>query len=396
MPTRRKFLESLATGVLGAGALAPHLVPTKEGLPRAGSGRTDRHPRSPSLRILVLGGTGFLGPHVVRYARQRGHRVTIFTRGRSQPELFEESFTEVEHLIGDRNEPDGLAALRGRSWDAVMDHSGQDVQWTRDSASLLRDAAGAYLYVSSTGVFTPYRQVNISEDGPITLTDSPPRDPPSYGVMKALSEEATRDEFGDRAVVVRPGYIVGPGDPTDRWTYWPMRIMRGGEIPVTGRRDDPVQYIDVRDLTEWMIHLLEQGTTGTFNAVGPGRRQTLAEFVHGIAACTSTDLTWTWIDDHDWLESYPFRTTSTGATRGFTYSVPWVLPREDQLGHMQIDNRKARAAGLTYRPLAKTVRDTVEWRTSPLVPEPIRSEPRYVLDDAEEARMLEAWKGRRG
>lgn len=394
MPTRRRFLGSLAAGALGAGSLPPHLLASEEGRPGFGMDRADGGSRPPSLRILILGGTGFLGPHVVRYARERGHQVTIFNRGRSEPELFQGSFAGVEYLIGDRNEPGGLAALEGRTWDAVMDHSGQNVQWTRDSATLLKDAAGLYLYVSSTGVFTPYRATNIPEDGPILLSDTPPRDPPSYGVMKALSEEATLEAFGRRAVVVRPGYIVGPGDPTDRWTYWPMRISRGGEIPVTSRRDDPVQYIDVRDLTEWMVHLLEEGTVGTFNAVGPRRRQTLAEFVYGVAATTSVDLTWTWVDDHDWLERYPFRTLSSGETGGLTYSVPWVLPRGDQLGHMQIDNGKARAAGLTYRPLADTVRDTVQWRSSPLVPEPIRNEPRYVLDDAGEARLLAAWRER--
>lgn len=392
MLTRRTFLGSLAAGTVGAGIL-PHRGST------VAAGRestTSPSPQRRPLRLLILGGTGFLGPHVVRYATERGHRVTIFTRGRREPGLFEESFVHVEHLIGDRDVPGGLAALEGRTWDAVLDHSGQRVEWTRESAALLKDSAGLYLYVSSTGVFTPYRTTNIPEDGPILLRDTPPRDPPSYGVMKARSEEATREHFGEGAVVVRPGYIVGPGDPTDRWTHWPMRIHRGGEIPVTGRRNDPVQYIDVRDLTEWMIHLLEEERTGTFNAVGPGRRQTLDEFVHGVAACTSVDLTWTWIDDHDWLESYPFRTLPDGTTAGFTYSVPWVLPRGDQLGHMQIDNRKARAAGLAFRPLADTVRDTVEWRSSPLVPEPLRSEPRYVLDAEAEARILRAWKERGG
>lgn len=388
MPNRRSFLASLTSGALAGGLMASGgLAPL--------AGRTLSRQRSgANLRILILGGTSFLGPHLVRYARERGHQVAIFTRGRREPGLFDESFVGVEHLIGDRNEPGGLAALQGKTWDAVLDTSGQNVRWTRESANLLRGNAGLYLYVSSTGVFTPYRTTNIPEDGPILLSDEPPRDPPSYGVMKALSENETREAFGDGAIVVRPGYIVGPGDPTDRWTYWPVRIARGGEIPVPGLPADPVQYVDARDLTEWMIRLLETGTTGTFNATGPGRHQTLAEFVYGVAASTEVDLSWTWLDDHDWLENYAFRTRPDGGTSGFTYSVPWVLPRGDQLGHMQIDVARAQAAGLTYRPLALTVQETLAWRLSSLAPEALRNEPRYVLNDAEERRMLEAWRSR--
>jgi 2'-hydroxyisoflavone reductase len=390
LTTRRSFLGAMAAGAVGvnaagAASLLPGHRPVAAGPP---------HRASRSLRILILGGTAFLGPHLVRYARERGHQVTIFTRGRREPGLFEESFTGVEHLTGDRDQPGGLASLRGRTWDAVIDNSGQNVRWTQESAALLRPSVARYLYVSSTGVFLPYRSTNIPEDGPIVLTDSPPRDPPSYGVMKALSENATREVFGSDAIVVRPGYIVGPGDGTDRWTYWPVRIARGGEIPVPGRKDDPVQYVDVRDLTEWMIHLLENGTTGTFNATGPARRQTLAEFVYGVAAITSVPLTWTWIEDHDWLQAYPFRTSPSGQTSGFTYSVPWVMPAGDNLGHVQIDNRRAVAAGLTFRPLADTARDTLEWRLSDAVPEALRDQPRFVLDDAGERRMLEAWKQR--
>ncbi|MEX2527924.1 MAG: NAD-dependent epimerase/dehydratase family protein [Gemmatimonadota bacterium] len=398
MPTRRDFLSSLttgalATGALTTGALAGGILTSGAVSPLAGETSSRM---GANLRILILGGTSFLGPHLVRYARERGHQVSIFTRGRREPGMFEESFVGVEHLIGDRDAPGGLAALEGKTWDAVLDTSGQNVRWTRESANLLRGNAGLYLYVSSTGVFTPYRTANIPVDGPIRLADEPPQDPPSYGVMKALSENETRDAFGDGAIVVRPGYIVGPGDPTDRWTYWPVRIARGGEIPVPGLPGDPVQYVDVRDLTEWMIRLLETGTTGTFNATGPGRNQTLAEFVHGVAASTEVELSWTWLDDHDWLQNYPFRTLPDGSTRGFTYSVPWVLPRGDQLGHMQIDVSRARAAGLTYRPLALTVQETLAWRLSPQAPEALRNEPRYVLNDAEERRMLEAWKSRNG
>jgi 2'-hydroxyisoflavone reductase len=386
--SRRSFLGTLAAGMLAGEVIghttAPaHAAPFR---PHAAGGEP--------LRILILGGTSFLGPHLVRYATERGHRVTIFTRGRREPGLFEESFARVEHLLGDRDQPDGLAALRGRTWDAVIDTSGQQVRWTRESAALLRGQVGRYLYVSSTGVFLPYRTTDIREDGPIVLTDTPPRETPSYGVMKALSENAARDVFGEHAIIVRPGYIVGPADGSDRWTYWPVRIARGGEILVAGRKSDPVQYIDVRDLTEWMVRLLEDGATGTFNATGPARRQTLAEFVYGVAAITSVELSWTWIEDYEWLKSYPFRTLPNGSTAGFTYSVPWILPEGDQTGHMQINTERARAAGLTFRPLAVTAMDTLQWRRSDDVPASLREQPRFVMSEEDERRMLEAWHNR--
>jgi 2'-hydroxyisoflavone reductase len=212
--------------------------------------------------------------------------------------------------------------------------------------------------------------------------------------MKGLSENEVRAGFGDGATIVRPGYIVGPGDTTDRWTYWPMRIVRGGEIMVPGHRDDPVQYIDVRDLIAWVIRLVEGGVGGTFNAVGPGRRQTMQEFVYGVAAITSAPLSWTWIDDYEWLRRYPLRRRDDGTTSGLEYAVPWILPEGNALGHMRIDNRRAIAAGLVYRPLADTARDTVAWRQSDAVPQALRDQPRYVLTEQQEREMVEAW-GRR-
>jgi 2'-hydroxyisoflavone reductase len=351
--------------------------------------------RAAGKRILILGGTGFLGPHLVHTAVSAGHTVSIFTRGRREPSLFEEDFASVEHLIGDREQPDGYAALAGKTWDAVIETSGYRHPWTRDAVRALAGSAGQYVYISSTGVFYPYQTINIPEDGPILLADDPPREQPTYGVMKALSENEVRAGFGDGATIVRPGYIVGPGDTTDRWTYWPIRIVRGGEIMVPGHRDDPVQYVDVRDLIAWVIRLVEGGVGGTFNAVGPGRRQTMQEFVYGVASITSAPLSWTWIDDYEWLRNYPLRRRDDGTTSGLEYAVPWILPEGDALGHMQIDNRRAIAAGLVYRPLADTARDTVAWRQSDAVPQAQRDQPRYVLTEQQEREMLAAWGGGR-
>lgn len=360
-------------------------------------GRTGSAPRARGAgrRILILGGTGFLGPHLVHTAVAAGHTVSIFTRGRREPSLFEEDFAHVEHLIGDREQPDGYAALAGKTWDAVIETSGYRHPWTREAVRALAGSVGQYLYISSTGVFYPYRTTNIAEDGPTLLADDPPREQPTYGVMKGLSENEVRAGFGDRATIVRPGYIVGPGDPSDRWTYWPVRIARGGEIMVPGHRDDPVQYIDVRDLIAWVIRLVDDRVGGTFNAVGPGRKQTMQEFAYGVAATTSIPLSWTWIDDYEWLKTYPLRRREDGTTSGLEYAIPWVLPEGDALGHMQIDNRKAISAGLTYRPLAATARDTVVWRQSDAVPQALRDQSRYVLSEAQEREMLAAWTARR-
>lgn len=381
MPHRRRFLQELAGAAAGL-TLLPH----------AAAAAASRAPAGAPLRILILGGTGFLGPHLVHVAVGRGHRVSIFTRGQREPGLFEEDYAGVEHLTGDRAEPGGLAALRGRSWDVVIETSGYRHPWTRESTRLLKDATGLYAYVSSTGVYWPYHEVDIAEDGRVLLADDPPAEQPSYGVMKGLSENEVRDAFGERALIVRPGYIVGPGDLTDRWTYWPVRIHRGGEILVPGHRSDPVQYIDVRDLTEWMIRLVEEGRGGTFNAVGPGRPQTMAEFVHGVAATTSVPLSWTWIEDYEWLRAYPLRTAPDGTTRGLGYAVPWLIPEGIDRGHMRIDNTRALKAGLTFRPLATTAWDTVAWRLSDDAPQALRDQPRFVLTPEDEAAMLGAWR----
>lgn len=384
MPDRRRFLQELTGAAAGLTLL-----------PRAAAAALPWAPAGAPLRILILGGTGFLGPHLVHQAVGRGHQVSIFTRGRREPGLFEESYANVEHLTGDRAEADGLAALRGRRWDAVIETSGYQHAWTQASTDLLEDATDRYLYVSSTGVYWPYHEVDIAEDGRVLLADDPPAEQPSYGVMKGLSEKEVRDAFGERATIVRPGYIVGPGDLTDRWTYWPVRIHRGGEILVPGLPSDPVQYIDVRDLTGWMVRLVEEGRGGTFNAVGPARAQTMAEFVYGVAATTSVPLSWTWIEDYEWLRSYPLRTAPDGTTRGLGYAVPWLIPEGIDRGHMRIDNGRALAAGLTLRPLAETAADTVAWRLSDDAPQALREEPRYVLTAEQEADMLAAWKRQR-
>lgn len=344
-------------------------------------------------RILLLGGTGFVGPHLVHAALARGHHVSMLNRGRRQPNQNAADYARVEALQGDRSTPEAYAALAGKKWDAVVD-TATNLRWTREAVAALQGSAGRFMYVSSTGVFLPYRTIDIAEDGPVPLTDTPPRDPPSYGVLKAQSEEIVRKRFANRDLIIRPGYIVGPGDMSDRFTYWPVRIARGGEVLVPGRKGDFVQYIDVRDLAEWMIGLIEREAAGTFNAVGPGSPQTMAEFVEGLRPLATAPLSYVWIEDYEWLKQYPLRKPSDDDTTGLTYAIPWLMAEGDDLGHMRISNRKAIGTGLKFRPLLTTARDTLEWRQSAAVPAALREKPRYVLTAEQERAMLEKWKAR--
>ncbi len=339
----------------------------------------------------MLGGTGFLGPHVVHAALARGHRVSMLNRGRRTPNQNAEDFTRVEALRGDRSQPDAYESLKGRTWDVVVD-TANSVPWTRAAVAALAGSASRYVYVSSTGAHWPYRTVDISEDGPIVIVDTPPQDPPSFGVMKAQSENAAREGFPTSYLIVRPGYIVGPGDTSDRFTYWPVRIAGGGEVLVPGKKTDFVQYLDVRDLAAWMVRLMEERVTGTFNAVGPATRQTLTQFIDGLAPLAPAGTSYTWIEDYAWLSRYPLRTPTPGDSGGLIEAIPWVLAEGDELGHMRISNRKALAAGLTYRPLLTTARDTLVWRQSDAVPEALRAKARYVLTADQETAILIAWK----
>ena len=375
MTSRREFLQ------VGAATALSTLLPIARGRAQA------------RKRILLLGGTGFIGPHLVHAAVARGHQVAMLNRGQREPNQNSGDYARVEAIRGDRTRPDAYANVAGKKWDLVID-TAQQVPWTREAAQALKGSAGRFMYVSSTGVFLPYRTVDIPEDGPVPLVDAPPQDPPSYGVMKALSENEVRSAFGERALIVRPSYIVGPGDTSDRFTYWPVRVAQGGEIPVPGRKKDFVQYIDVRDLAEWMVGLVERDIGGTFNVAGPAAKQTLEAFVEGLRPLAASPVTYTWIEDYEWLKKYPYRKRPDGSAAYLTYSIPWVMSEGDELGHTQISNRKAVAAGLTFRPLLTTARDTIAWRQSDDVPAALRQQPRYVITADEERAILAAWKAR--
>jgi 2'-hydroxyisoflavone reductase len=372
MPTRRTFVKTTA----GAGAgllLGKFTFPVlAEATP----------PAAKPMDILILGGTGYIGPYQVREAVARGHRVTVFNRGQHQAELP----PSVVHLVGDRSlEKLNLDALRGKKWDAAIDNSQSDPAWVTKTADLLRDSVRYYLYVSSTGVYFPYTTPDIKEDVAPLLVD-PDGTTNSYGVRKALSEIENTKVFGNRAINVRPNFIVGPGDESDRFMYWPARYARGGEILVPGSRDDRVQFADVRDLTGFMIRLLEEGRTGTFNIAGDDTI-TMQKFQDALGEAIPTPHSLTWIADLAFLREHRFRG-----------SIPWVAPKFDargrRYGQVYINSDKAVAAGLRYRPMRETIRDSFAWWQS--LPAARREKNKFASTPQAETDALKAWHAKMG
>ncbi len=382
MTTRRRFVE---TTLAGACALPVALmVPTRlrgavitrdAGKVLPSWWRPRPRPASRPLRVLILGGTGFIGPHQVRYAMYRGHSVTLFNRGRSNPGLF----PGVETLIGDR---DGdLAALEGREWDAVIDNSGYVPRHVRDSAELLADSVGQYLF-TSTGSVYDFDQDQLTEDARLLPLEDPTSEDVNryYGPLKVLCEEAVRETFGSHGTVVRLHVVAGPGDPTHRFTYWPVRVHRGGDVILPGSKDTPVQFIDVRDLVEFEIHLLERGTGGTFNAAGPTLDEMgMAEFAYGVRSITASPVRFHWVDG-EFVRTQQLR-------------VPlWYGDGGSNRGINRVRSHRAVAAGLEFRPLAVTALDTLAWFET----QPGDFRAGIPIDAEREAAALAAWRARGG
>ena len=335
MTDRRQFLKTAIETAVAVG-LTPSLA--RSALSAEPSVRAP-------LNVLVLGGTGFIGPHLVRHAVARGHRVTIFTRGRRNPELPE----SVVRLQGDRNGQ--LDSLNGKTWDAVIDDSATNPDWVRQSTELLRGNVGSYLFTSSTGVYYPYLKRPVDETMPVATELKDPNDGSAkFGTDKAKCEQQVMTVFGDKGVVVRPTYIVGPGDTTNRFPYWPQRLAKGGEVLAPGKKEDQVQIIDVRDLAEFMVRLVEDRRSGIYNAVGPRSPLLVRDFYQQAAKALDANVTFVYVDDYDFLAAHKIED-----------AVPWIMLRGNDYGHTSAKNDKAIAAGLSYRPLATTVRDTLAW-----------------------------------
>src|SRR6267143_6586884 len=288
MITRRKFLRiSAAAG--GAIGIAPHLF------------SADKNDTVKPLRILILGGTGFTGPDQVKYALSRGHKITVFNRGKTHPGILPD---EVEQLIGDRN--GHLEALKGKRWDVCIDNPTTLPAWVRDAAQILKGNVDRYVFISTISVYAD-TSTGPDENAPLakyegadsfkeTLEAMKASGYKTYGPLKALSEQETEKWFPGKSLIIRPGLIVGPRDETDRFTYWPVRIDRGGEVLAPGDPKDPVQFIDARDLAEWTIRMVENRETGIYNATGPGKPFGIGGMLDEIKEAEKSNATFTWAD----------------------------------------------------------------------------------------------------
>ncbi|MCH7601538.1 MAG: NAD-dependent epimerase/dehydratase family protein [Planctomycetes bacterium] len=369
--TRRDFLQ--------ASAVAASLVGLGSATSRVMALPSNRRPAK-KLKILILGGTRFLGPALVKSAQARGHEVTLFNRGRSNPHLF----PDIEKLIGDRDpeKNDGLKALEGRTWDAVVDTSGYITRHARASAELLAEVVGQYVFISTISVYDESLQSGINEESPVGQLDDPSIEEitdGSFGPLKALCEQAVETALPGRSTIIRPGLIVGPLDTTYRYTYWPDRIARGGEVLAPGDGHDPVQIIDVRDLADFSIHCLEKGHTGVYNAVGPECRFTMAELVHGCKAVIGGCCTYTWV---------PGGFLIAQGVSEWTDMPVWVTSG----GLSTVSNDRAREKGIRFRTYAVTAKDTFDWFSS--LSEAMREKQRQQssgISPDRESRILKAW-----
>jgi len=328
------------------------------------------------MRLLLIGGTRFVGRHIVEAALARGHEVTLFHRGQTNANLF----PQVEHLIGNR---DGdLAPLHGRTWEAVIDTCGYVPRIVRQSAELLAASAESYTFVSSISVYAEDAPVGMDETAPVaTIADETREDitNESYGALKVLCERVVQQTYSDRALVVRPGLIVGPHDMSDRFTYWPHRIAQGGEVLAPGDPDQAVQFIDVRDLGEWIVHAVETKLSGTFNATGPDYRLPMRQLLETCVAVTQANAHLTWLPEEFLLNA---------KVEPWSDMPVWMPSKEAKFD--TVNNDRAIKAGLTYRPLTTTIKDTLDWDST----RPIDYAWRAGLTREREREVLAAWHNR--
>ena len=327
------------------------------------------------MELLILGGTRFLGRHLVEAALGRGHRVTLFNRGLSGPGLF----PDVERLVGDR---DGdLSALRGRRWAAAIDPCGYVPRLVRASASLLADAVDHYAFVSSISVYSKPLAPGAGEGAPVQELPDPSVEEvtgETYGGLKVLCERAAEGAMPGRVLNVRPGLIVGPHDPTDRFTYWPRRISRGGEVLAPDSPELPVQFIDARDLAGWTIEMCEERRVGIYNATGPDYALTMGRLLEECGTVSGGDAELIWVSE---------KSLGERGVEPFTEMPLWV-PRE-YAGLQTVDCGKAIEAGFSFRPVSDTIRDVLEWDRA----RPSEDEPGTGLRPQREWELLRAWRG---
>jgi 2'-hydroxyisoflavone reductase len=367
--TRRRFIKlsaaASATVALGKSAFFAAESPVKP------------------LRILILGGTGFIGPHQIEYALRRGHKVTTFNRGKTRRHELPDG---VEQLVGDRNGQ--LDSLKNRQWDVAIDNPTTLPAWVRDAGQILKGNIDRYIFVSTISVYPDSKQ-GPDENTPLQKYDGP--DPyketieavkasgfKTYGPLKALSEKEAEKWFPGKTLVVRPGLIVGPYDESDRFTYWPVRIDRGGETLAPGDPNDPVQFIDVRDLAEWSIRMAENREIGIYNATGPAKRLGIGQMLDGIKNALKSNVAFSWVKE-DFLAQQKVQPWS---------DMPVWAGGTD--GISRTSTSRALAKGLTFRPLDQTARDTLAWFKT--LPQDRQSHLKAGLTAEREAEVLAAWK----
>jgi 2'-hydroxyisoflavone reductase len=330
-----------ASALAGAAALA------------ALSGQTAR--AAPPLRVLILGGTGFIGPHFVAALRAQGHSVTVFNRGRDPDKVPE----GVAQLIGDRN--GSVDALKGHDWDAVIDNSGYTVRQVRLTADLLKGHVSRYLFISSISAYADLAVPGVDENYKLAKVADPNTEVLSggnYGGLKALCEQLVEQTYQGAATIIRPHYIAGPGDSTDRFTYWPVRVARGGEMLAPGTPADPVQFIDVRDLADFVCHCVEKHIPGRFNVCDPPRAVTMGALLETSRRITGADTKFIWA-------SVAFLTAQKviGDDAADGNALPiWNAPVGEDAGAALVSPARAISHGLHLRSLEQTIRDTLEWQ----------------------------------
>lgn len=329
------------------------------------------------MKILIIGGTRFLGRHLVDSALARGHEVTLFNRGKSNPDLF----LNIETILGDREHD--LEKLSGRTWDGVIDTSGYVPRIVRLSARSLERSVSQYVFISSISVYASFTKIGIDENDPVGKIDDESFEEitgESYGPLKALCEKAVQEIYKERALIIRPGLIVGPNDPTDRFTCWPVRVARGGDVLAPEKPDVPVQIIDVRDLADFIIKLMEEKASGIYNATGLDYELTLGSMLETCKQVSGSDANFKWASV-EFLKGHNVEAWS---------DMPvWVPDTDEDAGFSRVDISKAINAGLTFRPLEETVRDTLEWAKT----RPSDHEWRAGLTVERETQVLAALKG---
>lgn len=389
--SRRRFLQT-AAGAAGIGAIA-HQTQARM-LAEAAAWRPEPVAKAPApLSILILGGTGFTGPEQVDYALARGHRVTLFNRNKTRPGLFKGKVHE--ELVGDLN--GDTSALAGKSFDVVLDNPTTFPAWVRNAGKHLAGHVKHYVFISTTSTYADQSIIGLHEESPVLpmpadldpYTLNPQHASQYYGPLKVRAEKEVQTLYPGAWTVIRPCLIVGPLDRTDRFTWWPARIDKGGDVLAPDKPDDPCQFIDSRDLAEWSVRVAEERVLGLFNAIGPAHPMTVAEMLYGVKAVTTSGAQFTWV---------PWEFLQQQRVRAWRDMTVWQPPVGRTAGYQRRSAAKAIARGLTFRPVAVTAKDTLDWHRSRPAEEQaatLRGEINGI-GMTREAEVLAAWKAARG